>query len=127
MLATLQRLGVVPSFSRPGVSNDNPFSESEFRTMKYRPNYPGSFPDLQAARTHIDRYVAWYNQHHRHSALALFTPDQVHDGTWLPLWRQRDHTHQAYYQAHPERFRRRPTPPSPAPIVGINLPKQPAP
>lgn len=121
--------GVAQTFNRPRVSNDNPFSESEFRTMKYRPNYPGTFCDITAARAYADKYVDWYNEHHRHSALALFTPNQVYDGTWRTLWQQRDQTLQAYYAAHPQRFRKPPATPSPAPIVGINLPepeKQPA-
>ena len=79
-------LGVAQTHNRPRVSNDNPFSESEFRTMKYRPNYPGAFASLEQARAHLDRYVPWYNQHHKHSGIALFSPDDVHDGTWKQLW-----------------------------------------
>jgi len=60
---------------------------------------------------------------HKHSGIALFSPGEVHDGTWRELWQHRDHTQQAYYQRHPERFRRRPSTPAPAGIVGINLPK----
>lgn len=115
--------GVAQTHNRPRVSNDNPFSESEFRTMKYRPNYPGTFTDLHAARAHMDRYVPWYNRSHKHSGIALFSPDEVHDGTWRTLWQRRDRTQQAYYDAHPERFRHRPTTPAPPGLVGINLPK----
>jgi hypothetical protein len=71
--------------------------------MKYRPNYPGTFTDLPAARAYMDWYVPWYNQHHKHSGIALFSPNQVHDGTWRALWKQRDHAQQAYYNAHPEK------------------------
>jgi len=115
-------LGVSQTHNRPRVSNDNPFSESEFRTMKYRPNYPGTFEDINAARTWVASYVPWYNQQHRHSGIALFTPAQVHSGAWAQSWQQRDRTHQAYYDAHPERFRRRPRTAAPSPIVGINIP-----
>ena len=78
----LADVGVDQTHNRPRVSNDNPFSESEFRTMKYRPNYPGTFDDLDHARTHMATYVPWYNGQHKHSGIALFSPDQVHDGTW---------------------------------------------
>ena len=117
-------LDIAMTHNRPSVSNDNPFSESEFRTMKYRPNYPGTFTDLDTARAWVDDYATWYNQHHRHSGIALFTPDAVFDGSWRELWQRRDQAHQAYYEAHPERFRRRPVTPAPADIVGINLPNE---
>jgi putative transposase len=117
-------LDIGQTHNRPRVSNDNPFSESEFRTMKYRPNYPGAFDDLDAARAWVGRYVSWYNQHHRHSGIALFTPEQVHNGTWTQHWLRRHHTLQDYYDTHPERFRRRPHTSSPNPIVGINLPPE---
>jgi putative transposase len=117
----LADLEVGQTHNRPRVSNDNPFSESEFRTMKYRPNYPGTFTDIDAARAWVASYVSWYNQHHRHSGIALFTPSAVHNGTWVRSWRQRDQAQQAYYNAHPERFRRRPHTKAPSPIVGINL------
>ena len=110
--------------NRPHVSNDNPFSESEFRTMKYRPNYPRVFDDLQTARAWVSDYVSWYNQHHRHSGIALFTPDEVHNGTWAQQWDRRDQALQDYYQAHPERFRTRPRTKSPNAVVGINLPAE---
>jgi putative transposase len=115
-------LGVAQTHNRPRVSNDNPFSESEFRTMKYRPNYPATFTDIDAARAWVGSYVPWYNQQHRHSGIALFTPLEVHSGTWVQSWHQRNEAQQAYYDTHPERFRRRPHTKSPAPIVGINLP-----
>jgi putative transposase len=117
----LADLKVGQTHNRPRVSNDNPFSESEFRTMKYRPNYPRTFADLDAARAWVRTYVSWYNQHHRHSGIALFTPAEVHNGAWARRWRHRDHALQAYYDAHPERFRRRPYTDSPDPVVGINL------
>jgi putative transposase len=118
----LTDLKVGQTHNRPRVSNDNPFSESEFRTMKYRPNYPGTFTDIDTARAWVSTYVSWYNQHHRHSGIALFTPGEVHNGAWIQRWQQRDQTQQAYYDTHPERFRDRPHTNSPDPIVGINLP-----
>jgi len=120
----LADLNVAQTHNRPRVSNDNPFSESEFRTMKYRPNYPGTFTELDAARAWVDSYVSWYNQHHRHSGIALFTPDTVHNGTWAQHWDRRDHALQAYYDAHPERFRNRPHTKRPNPVVGINIPDE---
>jgi putative transposase len=120
----LADLGVGQTHNRPRVSNDNPFSESEFRTMKYRPNYPGVFDDLDAARTWVSAYVSWYNQHHRHSGIALFTPAEVHSGAWTGQWTQREQALQAYYDAHSERFRNRPRTKSPDPVVGINLPAE---
>ena len=121
---TLHDLNIGQTHNRPRVSNDNPFSESEFRTMKYRPNYPGTFETIDEARTYVDWYVPWYNENHKHSGIALFSPNEVHDGTWRTLWQQRDQTQQAYYGAHPERFRQRPRTPAPASLVGINHPKE---
>lgn len=81
MLATLQRLGVVPSFSRPQVSNDNPYSESLFRTMKYRPDYPSHpFANLAASQAWVDGFAAWYNTEHLHSCIRFVTPDDRHFG-----------------------------------------------
>jgi putative transposase len=81
MLATLQKLGVVASFSRPHVSDDNPFSEALFRTLKYRPEYPSeAFSSLEHARAWVSLFVTWYNTTHRHSAIRFVTPDERHDG-----------------------------------------------
>ncbi len=120
----LHDLEITQTHNRPRVSNDNPFFESEFRTMKYRPNYPATFTDIEKARTYMQGYVTWYNQNHKHSGIALFSPNEVHDDTWHGLWQQRDKTHQAYYEAHPERFHHRPTTPAPPGLVGINIPKE---
>ncbi len=79
MLATLQQLGVIPSFSRPSVSNDNPYSESLFRTLKYQPEYPEQpFISLQTARGWVHGFVDWYNHEHLHSAINFVTPEQRH-------------------------------------------------
>jgi putative transposase len=115
--------GVELSHNRPYVSNDNPFSESGFRTMKYRPGYPRVFMDVETARAYISDYVPWYNTKHKHSGIALFSPAQVHDGSWKDAWKTRDHALQSYYKKNPARFRQRPTTPSPAGHVGINLPE----
>ncbi|MEV8146933.1 DDE-type integrase/transposase/recombinase, partial [Arthrobacter sp. NPDC080073] len=120
---TLTAHGVDLSHNRPYVSNDNPFSESGFRTMKYRPGYPRTFDDLKAAREYLTGYVHWYSTDHKHSGIALFSPSQVHDGSWQKLWDKRDKVHQDYYERHPERFRQRPSTPAPAQYVGINLPE----
>jgi transposase InsO family protein len=119
--------GVQLTHNRPYVSNDNPFSESAFRTMKYRPGYPRVFTTLDTARTYVNDYVPWYNTQHKHSGIALFSPSQVHDGSWKQVWDTRDRALQNYYKKHPARFHQPPVTPSPAAHVGINLPeKQPA-
>lgn len=107
MLATLQRLGVVPSFSRPRVSDDNPYSESLFRTLKYRPEYPvRAFASLEDARVWVARFVRWYNTEHLHSAINFVTPEDRHAGHDAELLARR---HQLYLQAkalRPERWSR---------------------
>ncbi len=81
MLATLHKLGVTPSFSRPSVSNDNPYSESLFRTMKYRPEYPSQpFENVEQAQSWVDGFVFWYNTQHLHSSIRFVTPDDRHFG-----------------------------------------------
>lgn len=90
MLATLQALGIMPSFSRPSVSNDNPYSESLFRTLKYRPNYPAQpFSDVSDARQWVAGFVDWYNGEHRHSAIQFVTPAQRHAGLDVQILTQR--------------------------------------
>ena len=96
MLATLQALGVMPSFSRPAVSNDNPYSESLFRTLKYRPAYPSqSFESLSVARQWVADFVHWYNHEHRHSAIGFVTPGQRHAGLDAALLRNRTSVYEA--------------------------------
>lgn len=116
--------GIELSHNRPYVSDDNPFSEAGFRTMKYRPGYPKVFTDLESARGYLAEYVPWYNHEHKHSGIALFSPAQVHDGSWRQAWHTREKALQSYYEAHPERFHARPTTPAPTTTVGINLPEQ---
>lgn len=107
MLATLQWLGVVPSFSRPRVSNDNAFAEASFRTLKYRPNYPSQpFASLEAAQAWVAGFVQWYNTEHRHSAIRYVTPDQRHYGQERTILEQRRRVYADAKARHPERWTR---------------------
>ena len=107
MLATLQRLGVVPSYSRPHVSNDNPYSEALFRTLKYAHNYPRfPFADIEDARRWVASFVAWYNTEHRHSAIRYVTPDERHLGRERDVLARRDAVYKRAQRAHPERWTR---------------------
>lgn len=106
MLATLQALGVMPSFSRPAVSNDNPYSESLFKTLKYRPAYPlKPFADLAAARQWVAGLVDWYNHEHRHSAIRFVTPAQRHTGLDGALLDRRKAVYEAARAKNPLRWR----------------------
>jgi transposase InsO family protein len=105
LLATLQDLGVIPSFSRPSVSNDNPYSESLFRTLKYRPEYPGrSFISLLAARNWVQGFVRWYNHEHLHSGINFVTPEQRHKGLDAGILAQRKKVYEQAKARHPERW-----------------------
>jgi transposase InsO family protein len=105
MLATLQDLGVMPSFSRPSVSNDNPFSESLFRTCKYRPNYPEKpFETLEAAREWVGQFVDWYNTVHLHSGLRFVTPEDRHQGRDKQILSARHDLYLAARKNRPERW-----------------------
>ena len=105
MLATLQRLGVVPSFSRPSVSNDNPYSESLFGTMKYTPAFPSKpFVSLNEAREWVHDFVHWYNEEHRHSGIRFVTPAQRHSGMERSILLNRQAVYQAAKQRNPKRW-----------------------
>jgi len=105
MLATLQALGVAPSFSRPAVSNDNPYSESLFKTLKYRPAYPRqAFESLLAARQWVGVFVQWYNEEHRHSAINFVTPAERHSGLDTALLEKRAIVYEAAKKRCPERW-----------------------
>jgi transposase InsO family protein len=105
MFATFQRLGVIPSFSRPAVSNDNPYSEALFRTVKYCPYYPQQpFADLEAARAWMTSFVQWYNHQHRHSALRYVTPEQRHQGLDHAILAQRRAVYETTRARHPQRW-----------------------
>lgn len=107
MLATLQALGVAPSFSRPAVSNDNPYSESLFKTLKYRPAYPRrAFESLLAARQWVGLFVQWYNEEHRHSAINFVTPAERHAGLDRALLEKRAIVYEAAKNRRPERWSR---------------------
>lgn len=106
MLATLQTLGILPSFSRPAVSNDNPYSEALFKTLKYRPDYPARpFVDLTQARRWVTGFVDWYNLEHRHSAIQFVTPNQRHTGQDRAILKQRKTVYEAAKKQRPERWR----------------------
>jgi putative transposase len=105
VLATLQQLGVMPSFSRPAVSNDNPYSESLFKTLKYRPKYPlKPFNDVTEARQWVNGLVEWYNHEHRHGAIRFVTPAQRHEGLDKSLLANRKAVYEAARTRHPERW-----------------------
>jgi transposase InsO family protein len=105
MLATLQELGVVPSFSRPSVSNDNPYSESLFRTLKYRPEYPEKpFSNLLSARVWVQGFVDWYNFEHLHSAIQFVTPVQRHTGEDIEILAKRKRVYEQAKLRKPERW-----------------------
>jgi len=105
MLATLQRLGVVPSFSRPRVSDDNPFSEALFRTLKYCPEYPRhGFATVEDARAWVAGFVAWYNGEHLHSGIAFVTPAARHAGHDIAQLAERRRTYAKAHRRHPERW-----------------------
>jgi putative transposase len=104
----LADLGVVKTHSRPHVSDDNPFSEAHFKTLKYRPQYPDRFGSIQDARRFCQEFFPWYNHQHHHSGLNLLAPATVHYGLAAQLISQRQTVLDAAYQAHPERFVNRP-------------------
>lgn len=105
MLATMEKLGIMPSFSRPRVSNDNAYAEALFRTCKYRPDYPGKpFATIDAARDWTLKFVQWYNHQHKHSGLKFVTPAQRHDGRDAAILQQRAQVYEAAKLRHPERW-----------------------
>ncbi len=120
----LAALGIIKSQSRHHVSNDNPFSESQFKTLKYRPEFPERFASYDAALAFCVEFFAWYNDEHYHSGLRLLTPASVHHGQAGPILEQRKTTLQAAYAAHPERFvHGLPKPKTVPQTVWINPPK----
>jgi len=121
----LAELGVTKSHSRPHVSNDNPYSESQFRTMKYRPEFPDRFGSYQDAHTFCGRFFRWYNHEHRHSGIGFHTPADVHYGRAELVRARRVEVLSAAYAEHPERFLRKPPKPPALPAaVWINQPKE---
>jgi putative transposase len=120
----LADLSITKTHSRPYTSNDNPYSESHFRTMKYRPEFPDRFGCLQDSHAFCQRFFPWYNDDHRHSGIGMLTPAMVHFGQASAIRLQRQTVLDAAYLAHPDRFVRRPPTPLPLPKeVWINKPQ----
>jgi putative transposase len=121
----LADLGVTKTHSRPYTSTDNPYSEAQFKTLKYQPEFPDRFGSLQDARVFLRRYFDWYNNEHRHSGIGLVTPAQRHDGTDKAVYGNRHDVMAAFYAKHPERFvKGMPAPPELPGEVWINKPDQ---
>jgi len=119
----LADLGVTKSHSRPHVSNDNPFSESQFKTMKYRPEFPERFGSLEDTRTFCRDFFSWYNTQHHHSGIGLLTPEQVHYGLAQQIVKERQEVLKKAYDKNPDRFKRGiPTPLTLPQVVWINPP-----
>jgi putative transposase len=104
------------------VSNDNPFSESQFKTFKYRPAFPGRFAAIEAARAHCQAFFTWYNHDHRHSGIGLHAPSDLHHGHATAVRRARAATLGAASTAHPERFTSRPPPATEDPRHNLDQP-----
>jgi putative transposase len=120
----LADLGVTKSHSRPHVSDDNPFSESQFKTLKYRPGFPDRFGSIQDGRSFCQDFFPWYNCEHRHSGIGLLIPEMLHYGKAEALTSQRGTVLASAFEAHPERFLRGlPVPPSLPEAAWINKPK----
>jgi len=118
----LADLGISRTHSRPHVSNDNPYSESAFKTLKYCPAFPNRFGSIEHARAFCGTFFSYYNEVHRHSGIGLHTPASVHNGTAYEIRQRRAETLDAAYAANPRRFTRRPTPPKLPTIAWINNP-----
>lgn len=118
-------LGVTQSHRRPHVSNDTPYSEAQFKTLKYRPGFPRRFASIQAARAHCQNFFPWYNNQHPHGGLGLHTAADIHHGRAATVRAGRAQVLTAAYLAHPERFvRRPPTPPKLPAGSWINPPEE---
>jgi len=121
----LADLGITKTHSRPHVSNDNPYSESQFKTLKYRPGFPGRFLSMEEARSFCCAFFPWYNAEHHHSGIGFLTPEAVHTGQAPALHQMRSETLAVAYASHPERFVRQPPTPPPLPTAAwINKPEQ---
>ena len=120
----LADLGVTKSHSRPHVSNDNPYSEANFKTLKYRPAFPERFGSIQHGRSVCQALFTWYNHHHHHTGLGLLTPASVHSGKASAILARRNVVLASAYTAHPERFvRSQPRAAQVLPAVWINPPR----
>lgn len=123
----LADLNVAKSHSRPHTSNDNPYSEAQFKTLKYCPPFPDRFVSIHEVKAFCRSFFDWYNNQHRHSGIALLTPADVHFGRARKVLGQRAATLETAYKAHPERFSRPPVPQHLPDAVWINPPERPAP
>jgi putative transposase len=120
----LADLGVIKSHSRPHVSNDNPYSEAQFKTLKYRPGFPDRFASIEEARAFCQDFFRWYNTEHRHSGIGLLPPEIVHHGRAQDAYDARSRVLATAYAAHPERFvRQAPRPPQLPTAAWINPPQ----
>jgi putative transposase len=120
----LADMGITKTHSRPYTSNDNPYSESQFRTMKYRPDFPKRFGSIQDARAFCRGFFDWYNNEHHHTGIGLLTPHQLHSGQADEITRQRQDVLSDFYSQHPERFVKGvPVPPKVPDAAWINKPK----
>lgn len=127
LAALLVDLDITKTHSRPHVSDDNPFSEAQFKTLKYRPDFPERFGSIEDARAHCQAFFNWYNTIHRHSGIGYMTPHAVHYGEAAALNLQRAETLNTAFQTHPQRFRGiAPKPPALPTAVWINPPKSPS-
>ena len=107
MLATMQSLGVIPSLSRPSVSNDNPFSESLFKTLKYCPQYPSKpFTSIEDAQKWVDEFVQWYNKEHLHSGIKFVTPESRHNQADKAILEKRKNVYRIARAKNPKRWSR---------------------
>jgi len=119
----ITNLGLQQSFSRPSISDDNPYSEAHFKTLKYRPGFPERFGSLLDAKVFCRQFFTWYNEQHYHTGIALLTPHAVHTGTWQEVVDRRQGVLDAAYDANPERFvKKRPVAARPPAQVWINRP-----
>ena len=120
----LADLGITKTHSRPHVSNDNPYSEAHFKTLKYRPEFPSAFGSIQDARAFCTRFTTWYNTEHRHSGIGMHTPTDLHHGRAVEVQARRAHVLTDAYANHPERFVRQPPVPHRLPTAAwINKPE----
>jgi putative transposase len=122
--ALLVDLEVAKTHSRPHVSDANPYSEAQFKTLKYRPEFPERFDSIEDARAHCQHFFHWYNAEHCHSGIGFMTPENVHYGRAITLFQQRAQTLDVAFRAHPTRFKgKAPQPPRLPTAAWINPPK----
>ena len=121
----LADLGIIKTHSRPHTSDDNPYSEAQFKTLKYRPDFPERFGCIEDSRRHCQEFFPWYNKEHRHVGIGLLTPETMHYGLAQDVRKAREEVLRAAYEAHPERFVHKiPVPPAIPEAAWINKPKR---